>query len=108
MREFLDDSGVSILSLKALASIDIKSNEPAFIKFSESHGIKFLTFRAQELQNLPGRFTSSRKVLEITGTDNICERACVMAAGSRAVLLRNKFVYNDCITLALARERTRD
>ena len=103
VKNFLDDSGVSILSLKALASIDIKANEPALKIFAETHNIPFLTFTALELQNLPGRFTSSQRVLQITGTDNICERACVMAGG---VLIRNKFVYNDCITLALARERS--
>ncbi|MBQ7577803.1 MAG: cobalt-precorrin 5A hydrolase [Synergistaceae bacterium] len=104
VKKFLDDSGVSILSLKALASIDIKANEPALKIFAETHNIPFLTFTAHELQNLPGSFTSSQRVLQITGVDNICERACVMAGG---VLIRNKFVYNGCITLALARNSAR-
>ena len=102
---FLDDSGVSILSLKAIASIDLKANEPAFIKFAESHNIPFLIYKAQDLQKLPGNFTSSQRVLQVTGTDNICERSCMMAAGSNGVLLRNKFIYRNCITLALARDK---
>ncbi|MBQ7561005.1 MAG: cobalt-precorrin 5A hydrolase [Synergistaceae bacterium] len=102
---FLEDSGVSILSLKAIASIDIKANEPAFIKFAENHNIPFLTYKAHDLQALPGIFTSSQRVLQVTGTDNICERSCIMAAGSEGVLLRNKFVYKNCITLALARDK---
>ncbi|MBQ7733521.1 MAG: cobalamin biosynthesis protein [Synergistaceae bacterium] len=99
---FMKSSGASILSLKALASIDIKANEPALVKFSHSHKIPFITFSASELQELPGRFTSSQRVLEITGTDNICERACVKAAGENAVLLRSKFISGG-MTFALAR-----
>ncbi|MBR0203370.1 MAG: cobalt-precorrin 5A hydrolase [Synergistaceae bacterium] len=99
---FMKSSGASVLSLKALASIDIKENEPALIKFSRIHKIPFITFSASELQELPGNFTSSQRVLEITGTDNICERACVKAAGENAVLLRNKFIC-DGMTFALAR-----
>lgn len=101
-QEFMKSSGASILSLKALASIDIKANEPALIKFSRSHKIPFVTFSSRELQDLPGRFTSSQKVLEITGVDNICERACVKAAGENAVLLRSKFI-RDGMTFALAK-----
>ncbi len=105
---FLDDSGVSILSLKAIASIDLKANEPAFIKFAESHNIPFLIYKAQDLQKLPGNFTSSQRVREITGVDNICERACVKAAGENAVLMRSKFIYSSEITFALARSDLRD
>ena len=99
---FMKSSGASVLSLKALASIDIKENEPALIKFSKAHNIPLITFSASELQELPGNFTSSQRVLEITGTDYICERACVKAAGENAVLLRNKFIC-DGMTFALAR-----
>ena len=107
-QEFMKSSGASILSLKALASIDIKANEPALIKFAESHNIPFITFSASELQDLPGKFTSSQRVLEITGVDNICERACVKAAGENAVLMRSKFIYSSEITFALARSDLRD
>ena len=107
-KNFLESSGVSILSLKALASIDIKANEPALIKFAQSHNIPFVTFNSRELQELPGKFTSSQKVLQITGVDNICERACVKAAGENAVLIRNKFIYSSEITFALARSDLRD
>ena len=101
-KNFLNSSGVSILSLKALASVDIKSNEPALISFAKNHNIPFITFSASELQSLKGHFTRSEKVLSITGTDNICERACMLAAGEGAVMLRSKVIY-DGMTFALAK-----
>ena len=102
-KSFLDGAGVSVLSLKALASIDIKAQEKALVLFARNHNIPFLTFSASELQSLPGNFTTSQKVLSITGTDNICERSCMLAAGENAVLLRSKFICSG-ITFALARE----
>ena len=102
--DFLDGAGVSVLSLRAIASIDIKANEPALISFAEKHNIPFITFSADELNALPGKFSGSEIVKSITGTDNICERACMLAAGEGAVLLRSKCVY-DNMTFALARCR---
>lgn len=101
-RDFLDGAGVNILSLRAIASIDIKAHEPALISFAEKHNIPFVTFSADELNSLPGKFSGSDIVKSITGTDNICERACMLAAGEGAVLLRSKCVY-DNMTFALSR-----
>ena len=101
-QNFLESSGVSPLSLKALASIDIKSNEQALISFAENHKIPFMTFSAAELRALQGNFTKSELVQNIVGVDNVCERACMSAGGPEAVLMRSKTVYNG-ITLALAR-----
>lgn len=101
-KDFLDSAGVNVLSLKALASIDIKANEPAMKDFAEVHNIDFKTFTASQLQALQGNFTSSERVLRITGADNICERACMLAAGEGAVLLRSKCAYENA-TFALAR-----
>ncbi len=101
-KNFLDGAGVSMLSLKALASIDIKRDESAMKLFAEKNKIPFVTFTASQLQSLTGKFTSSQRVLEIVGTDNVCERACVFAAGEGAVLMRSKFVCENS-TFALAR-----
>lgn len=105
-RDFLDGAGVSVLGLKALASVNLKEHEPALNTFAARHGIPFMTFSAQELQALTGRqkFSGSDVVKSITGTDNVCERSAVMAAGEGAVLLRSKCVY-DGMTFALARVR---
>jgi len=99
---FLKSSGASILSLQAVASIDLKANEEALIQFARNHDIKFLTFSAEELQKLKGNFTRSQKVFDTIGVDNVCERACILAAGERAALMRSKTIYKN-ITLALSR-----
>ncbi len=100
--DFLKGAGVSVMSLKALATIDIKRDEPAMKIFAESHNIPLVTFAADELNTLKGSFTASERVRHFTGTDNVCERSCVLCAGEGGVLLRSKTVYNG-ITFALAR-----
>ncbi len=101
-REFLAGAGVSVLSVRAVASIDLKKGEPAIVSFAEKYGVEFVTFSASELQAVQGKFSASDVVRHFTGTDNVCERAAVLAAGDGAVLLRNKCVY-DGMTFALSR-----
>ena len=100
--DFLNGAGVSVMSLKALSTIDIKKDEPAMKIFAENHNISLVTFTADELNTLKGNFTASERVRHFTGTDNVCERSCVLCAGDGGVLLRSKTVYNG-ITFALAR-----
>ncbi|MBQ9419566.1 MAG: cobalt-precorrin 5A hydrolase [Synergistaceae bacterium] len=102
-KNFLESSGSSILSLKALASIDMKADEKALLSFADNHKIPFLTFTAEELRSVPGYFAKSEKVLSVAGVDNVCERACMFAGGAGAVLMRSKYIYKRDITFALAR-----
>ena len=100
VEDFLKGAGVSVLSMRAVASIELKRDEPALLEFSSQHGIPFLTYTAEELRMTEGRFTSSEKVREVTGVDNVCERAAVLA--SSGVLLRSKTLYPG-IAMALAK-----
>lgn len=101
---FLSDSGVSGLSIMAVASVDIKKEENGLIELARYLGVPFNTFSACELNGVPGSFAASKKVQEATGTDNVCERAAVLA--SRGFLLRGKTKYEG-ITFALAKTRRR-
>ena len=103
MPDFLEGAGVSPLSLCAVASIDLKRDEQALIALAERYGVPFLTFSADALRAVPGRFSASERVRLATGVDNVCERAAVLAAGN-GVLLRSKTLYPGT-TFALARRR---
>lgn len=97
---FLIEAGVSISSLYAVASIDLKKEEEAIIQFAKNYNIPFITYTAEELKQLKGTFTASSKVKQVTGVDNVCERAAVLKA--EGPLLRSKTVYKG-ITFAVAR-----
>ena len=97
--EFLRSNGVSLLSLKALASIDIKKEEPALTRFGEKYHLPFMTYDAQTLRDVPGVFAHSDYVEKTVGVGNVCERAAVKASGGR--LLAGKTVFEG-MTFALA------
>lgn len=99
--DFLDRCGVSLLSVRALATIDIKRDERALIDFAGKYKLNMETFTAVRLGSLSGAFAHSDYVLKAVGVDNVCERAAVCASGGR--LLRGKTIYEG-ITFALAGE----
>lgn len=99
--DFLRDNGVSLLSVRALSSIDLKAREGALIAFAEKYRLPFLTYAAGALSALPGRFAHSAFVEQTTGVGCVCERAAVKASGG--VLLIGKTGFAG-VTLALAGE----
>ena len=99
--DFLKSCGVSLLSVRALATIDLKADEQAFQHFCEKYRLPLLTYPAEELSKAPGVFAKSEYVLGAVGVDNVCERAAVLASGGR--LLTGKTKYEG-VTLALAGE----
>lgn len=98
--DFIKRCGLSYMSVSAVASIDIKKNEKAIIALAEELRAPFITYSAAELAQAEGTFTASQKVLEVTGVDNVCERAA--ALGAKGTLIFGKTVYKG-ITLAIAR-----
>jgi cobalt-precorrin 5A hydrolase len=99
--DYLKSSGVSLLSVRALATIDRKADEPAFQDFCAKYRLTLLTYSAEALANASGRFARSEYVMKAVGVDNVCERAAVLASGGR--LLIGKTLYEG-VTLALAGE----
>ena len=100
VKDFLKECGVSLLSVKALATIDRKKEERAFLRFCEKYRLPLLTYTAAELKAVPGCFAHSDFVEKTVGVDNVCERA---AAASGGRLLMGKTIL-DGATFALAGE----
>ena len=96
----LRKSGCHAAAVKAVATIDLKADEPGLLAFCENHGLPLYTYSAAELAAVPGSFTGSAFVKKTTGVDNVCERAAVLCGGR---LLSQKEAGNG-VTVALAIE----
>lgn len=96
---FLRMNGVSLLSVKALASIEIKKEERAFKHFCDKYRLPLLTYDAATLKAVPGVFAHSDYVEKTVGVGNVCERAAVRASGG--ALLVGKTIFEG-MTFALA------
>ena len=55
--------------MKAVASIDIKKDEPGLVSFCAAHGLPFAVYSAEELNAAPGEFTASEFVKDTVGVE---------------------------------------
>lgn len=97
--QVLRENKISEKSIEKICTIDIKKEEKALKLLAAKLGVPLQAFSAEELERLPGEFTSSDFVSRITGVDNICERAAVL--GSRGELIAGKQALNG-VTAAIA------
>lgn len=89
--------------LAACASIDLKKEEASICEYAAGKGIRFYTFSAQTLSETEGEFTGSSFVRQVTGVDNVCERAalaCAVKLGGGKLLVKKQ--VSDGVTAAVA------
>ena len=97
--QFCAAHGLAAVCITAAASIDLKAHEPGLLEFCRIHGWPVQFYSAAQLQNAPGQFTPSAFVRSVTGVDNVCERAAVLAAGGTIILPKQA---GNGVTFALA------
>ena len=78
---FCSQHGLAPESIVSAASIDLKQNEAGLLEFCKKHNWNIPFFSAGQLRAVPGTFTPSTFVQNVTGVDNVCERAAVLASG---------------------------
>lgn len=97
----LEEHGISLMSIRAIASSDSKRGVAALQALSREWEVPFMTFSTEELAEISGDFTPSTFVLEQVGTDDLCERSAVALGGGNLVV--KKQIYQG-YTLALAKQ----
>lgn len=73
----LAEAGIDIRSVCGISSIDLKAREEGLLAFAESLDVPVSFYSEEDLKNVPGKFEFSGFVQDITGVDNVCERAAV-------------------------------
>lgn len=87
-------------AIKQVASIDLKADEAGLLEYCRDKKFPAVFYTADELQAVPGEFTASERVLQVTGVDNVCERSAMIGAEK---LLVKKTSHNG-VTVAVAAE----
>ncbi|NLG26021.1 MAG: cobalamin biosynthesis protein CbiG [Clostridiales bacterium] len=85
---FLAQCGVSMLSVRAVATIDLQAGEPAIGLFSQKYDLPVEAYTARQLAAAEGQFANSSYVQKAIGVGTICERAAVLASGGRLLMGR--------------------
>lgn len=96
---FCAETKLAPQSIAAAASIDLKKDELGLAEFGQKQGWPVTFYTADELRAAPGQFAHSDFVQSITGVDNVCERAAVLAAGGH--VWAHKWA-RDGVTFAVA------
>lgn len=97
----LKSADINISDVYAVCTIDIKENEEGLLEFTKKYSLPFITFEKELLEKAEGDFTPSEFVKNITGVDNVCERAALLAAGKGSRLVVKK-AANSGVTVAVA------
>ena len=98
----MQEAGIGTDQILALSSIDRKGDEPGLLSFCGKYRVPFLTYTAEQLQNVEGEFQASAFVLEKMGVDNVCERAALCACGPTGAIIYGKHA-EDGMTIAIAK-----
>lgn len=99
----INELGISIMQILALSSISQKCDEQGILEWCKKEGVPFLTYTAEELQEVKGDFIKSDFVKSQVGVDNVCERAALKACGDGGKLIASKYAENG-MTIAIAKK----
>ena len=94
----LAENGIHPEAVESAASIDLKREEPGLLAFCAARDWLIEFYSAQEFAAVEGDFTPSDFVKNVTGVDNVCERAALKNA--EQILIRK--TARDGVTVALA------
>ncbi|WP_061222364.1 cobalt-precorrin 5A hydrolase [Leptospira weilii] len=83
----LNENGLAIQSVKAIASVDLKKNEPAFLSLSLKYDLELITFSSEELDRVSWIQSPSKAVKNFVGTKSVSEAASLLASGADSLLV---------------------
>jgi cobalt-precorrin 5A hydrolase len=99
IKEIFRQEGLSLASLKALATIEAKKEEPGLRQAAASLGVEFIWFTAEELKTVTVPHPSP-EVARHLGVESVSEAAALKAGGVELILDK---VKGANATLAVAR-----
>ncbi len=99
--EVLEKNNLASASLKCMASIDVKADEPGLIKLAQHLGLTVIFFTRQELDQVTGIKNPSTIVEKHVGVKSVCEAAAIQAARNGTLIVPKHLTKN--VTVAIAR-----
>lgn len=100
--EVLKKWDVSPLSVKNLASIDVKKNETGLLKFAKKYNLKIDFYSKDELAEMPLPSGFSPFVMGKVGVGGVCEPAALKSAGTKKIWIKKQKMGRVTIAVAKA------
>jgi cobalt-precorrin 5A hydrolase len=99
IRQTLHELSLSFLSVRGIATIDLKKDEEALLSLTRKYGWTFQYYTPEELNRVPISHPSET-VYKYTGAYGVSEPAAKLAAGCETLLLAKKKDGNVTISVA--------
>lgn len=92
---------VSPLSVRNIASIDVKKNETGLLKFAKKYNLKIDFYSKDKLADMPLPSGFSKFVMGKVGVGGVCEPAALKSAGTKRIWIKKQKIGR--VTIAAAR-----
>jgi cobalt-precorrin 5A hydrolase len=102
LRSSFEEEGLSLKSVAALASIDLKQGEDALLKVADMLGVRPVFFSREQLNAKGVRSPANPVVEKYTGAVGVSEPSAMLAAGADELVLPKR--KSKRATLAVARK----
>ena len=102
LQNTLKQHRLSINSLKAIASINIKNDEPGLLSLAQELNIPLVFYAKEELNTAMGIENPSTMVENHTGVKSVCEAAAILATGQGSLAVPKKKSKNATVAIARA------
>ena len=96
-------AGLSLLSLQAIATVDLKMNEPGLQQAASYYKVPLVEVTRDQIQQLGGCFTPSEFVQEKIGVGGVCEPAAQIVSGRGKLILPKQKMGPVTVAIAEAR-----
>lgn len=99
--EILSKNRLRREQIRAVVSIDLKKDEPGLVELCRELRVPFLTYTKEELLEVEEVSSRSEFVAQVTGVDNVCERAVKRYMSDKQGMILQEKVCLDEMTVAL-------
>jgi cobalt-precorrin 5A hydrolase len=99
VRSALEQHRLSFASVRNLATVDLKQDEPALVEFCAKHRLEMVCYPSEQLKKVPAP-NPSATVEKYVGTPGVSEPAAMLSAGGELIVPKQKA---PMLTLAVAR-----
>jgi len=104
--QVFSEYGLSLKSIRNIATIDIKKNEPGLLGFARKYRLPVDYFDKEALGKVKSPSRPSAAVLRHVGTPAVCEAAALLSSGSDSLIVP-KISHKRAVTIAVARSAVR-
>jgi cobalt-precorrin 5A hydrolase/precorrin-3B C17-methyltransferase len=92
---------LSVKSVRKIATIDIKRNEPGLLEFARKHKLPIEYFDKETLRKAKFPSSPSATALKHAGTPSVCESAALLSSRNNSLIIP-KASFNRKVTIAVA------